>query len=352
MSTATTKWFFVANPRAGGARKLQLANLEKALRQHFPGLQFVRTKGPGDAEHQAREARRQGFQHFGVAGGDGTIHEVVNGIFADGPGHTPPGLVVYPLGSGNDWARSLGFSKKIPALLDKMQACTARHASTNTEKATSPPTTGDPRVTPGDDRIDAAKDAAPDTAYPAAVAGERLTDIGIVRYQGPDGDRQRYFCNVAGIAFDAAVAQSLSRAKQPLGRWAYLSHTLQLIFRYRAPQLHIDTAEQQWTGRFVTVNIGLQPYSGGGMQIVPHARNRSDAFALTAIRHSHPLRLLRHIYRLYNGSIAKAPFSICSFAETLTVSHEHQAAPLEADGEFLGHTPAQFFIVKNALRVP
>ena len=346
MSTATTKWFFVANPRAGGARDQQLASLEKALRQHFPALQFVRTKGPGDAEHLAREARRQGFQHFGVAGGDGTIHEVVNGIFADGPGHTPPGLVVYPLGSGNDWARSLGFSKKIPALIDKMQACSAR--PTSTTKATSPATTDDPQNAPGDDRTDATKDAA----HRADAGSARLTDIGIVRYRGADGDRQRYFCNVAGIAFDAAVAQSLSRAKQPLGRWAYLSHTLQLIFRYRAPKLQIETPEQQWSGRFVTVNIGLQPYSGGGMQIVPHARNRNDTFALTAIRHSHPLRLLRHIYRLYNGSIAKAPFSICSFAETLRVTHDQQAAPLEADGEFLGHTPAQFFIVKNALRVP
>jgi diacylglycerol kinase (ATP) len=95
----------IFNPAAGrGLAARRLDSLRRALAGR---AEFRPTQGPGHAEELAREAAREGFPLVGAAGGDGTLHEVANGLLrADRPA---TGLAVYPTGSANDYAYTLGL---------------------------------------------------------------------------------------------------------------------------------------------------------------------------------------------------------------------------------------------------
>src|SRR5262245_29633172 len=96
----------IYNPTAGyGRAKHHLDSLRRALEKD---AEFLPTRGPGHAEELALAAARVGVPLVGAAGGDGTIHEVANGLLrAERP---EAALAVYPLGSANDYAHSLGLT--------------------------------------------------------------------------------------------------------------------------------------------------------------------------------------------------------------------------------------------------
>jgi len=101
----------ILNPKAGSAG--EAAGLEEVLRRR-PGTSVHRTETAGDAERLAREALAAGAELVVAAGGDGTLNEVVNGLSADF-GRARLGLL--PLGTGNDFARSIGVPNDLEAAL-------------------------------------------------------------------------------------------------------------------------------------------------------------------------------------------------------------------------------------------
>src|SRR5688572_13743683 len=95
----------IYNPRAGRGRVGgQLARVRRLLGTR---ADFRPTSRPGEASELATRAAAEGFAVVGAAGGDGTVHEVANGLLA-APGPTPV-LAVLPLGSANDYAHALGL---------------------------------------------------------------------------------------------------------------------------------------------------------------------------------------------------------------------------------------------------
>jgi diacylglycerol kinase (ATP) len=102
----------IVNPNAGSVE--DLAALESALGR-LPGSEVLRTEAAGDAERLAHEALRDGADLVVAAGGDGTLNEVVNGLSEDF-GKARLGLI--PLGTGNDFARSIG----VPNVLEEALA--------------------------------------------------------------------------------------------------------------------------------------------------------------------------------------------------------------------------------------
>jgi len=98
---------FIVNPAAGGGRGRRAQARISAL----PGrnAELAVTRRPGDAEVLATEGAAAGFDPIVAVGGDGTVHEVVNGLLAGGA--TPPRLAMVPIGTGNDFARSVGVPR-------------------------------------------------------------------------------------------------------------------------------------------------------------------------------------------------------------------------------------------------
>jgi diacylglycerol kinase (ATP) len=113
----------IVNPVAGADQGEQwLPDLETRLRSISGTLSVAVTEGPGDAERAARQAAEAGCAHVFVAGGDGTLNEVVNGLTAVDRGSSPPVIGLVPLGTGNDFAAALGIPTDVNEALEVLQA--------------------------------------------------------------------------------------------------------------------------------------------------------------------------------------------------------------------------------------
>jgi diacylglycerol kinase (ATP) len=108
----------IVNPVSGsdaGANYLPLIN--ERLRHIVGMMDIVLTTGEGDAATAAEHAVRNGYDHLFVAGGDGTLNEVLNGVAANPDGLSQVTFGIIPLGTGNDFARALGYPEDVDEAL-------------------------------------------------------------------------------------------------------------------------------------------------------------------------------------------------------------------------------------------
>lgn len=301
-------WLIIANPAAGNGAALHLRDkIEAAFQKAGQTYEYRITEAPGHAGALAAEYISRGVRHILVAGGDGTVHEAVNGIMnqSEVPTHEVS-LGFLPLGTGCDWARTQG----IP-----MNA---------------------------------------DHALRALFSGNTvLQDIGKVTYLDPEGrPASRYFNNVAGMAFDAfIVEQTLGDSKHGWrGKIFYLLGILSCLRRYQPQHVRVEGAGFQWEGRALVVNAGICRFSGGGMSLVPEALPDDGLLDITIIEDIGPWGVIKSIYRLYDGSIYRHPRAHHRRSPWLKVHAENEVL-LECEGEWLGRVPAEFETVPGALRV-
>ena len=116
----------VMNPVSGAdtaADYLPLIN--SRLRERVGLMDIVITVAEGDAQSAAEQAIREGYDHLFVAGGDGTLNEVLNGVMAVPNGLARVTLGIIPLGTGNDFAAALGYPEDVEAALDLLVSSTA-----------------------------------------------------------------------------------------------------------------------------------------------------------------------------------------------------------------------------------
>jgi YegS/Rv2252/BmrU family lipid kinase len=301
-------WYIIVNPTAGGGAARRLwPTLEGLLQElRFPyTVQFSAAKG--HAAQLAENAVERGHRQILGVGGDGTHHEIVNGILQQKA--TSSDSVQYallPVGTGNDWARMYGLS------------C-------------------DPRTR----LIQLQNNPAP-----------RWQDVGLIEYERAGQRHLRYFANVAGFAYDAYVVHQIEKRTRPLrSRLHYLWAVGQHLMDYQPQRgciLMDDGTEIK--DRFYTINVGICKYSGGGMQFVPHAVPDDGLLALTAARNVSKIEVLMQMPRFYNGTLLQHPRIQGWQARSIRVEADSDGPLLiEADGEFLGHTPADITLLEKAL---
>jgi YegS/Rv2252/BmrU family lipid kinase len=301
-------WYIIANPAAGGGvMKKRWPEIEQLLQQMNFSYTAQFTEGRGHATRLAEDAILRGHRNLLGIGGDGTNHEIINGIF--GQSFTPPSEIRYgilPLGSGNDWARMYGIPNDPAKRLEQLQQ----------GKTT-------------------------------------VQDIGLVKYQRDGQTLQRYFVNVAGMAYDGYIGKALNENRlSTLSRLQYLAMVAQYLFKYELTEARILFDGQTVQDFFYTINIGLCRYSAGGMQLVPQAIPDDGRFALTFARRLAKWQVMLLTPRFYDGSILSHPQVEGHQTKSLRVDHMgNQPTLLEADGEFLGETPVEFTLLENALTV-
>ena len=295
-------------PRPGaGTAARRWKEIEPLLQEMGFSYTVKFTEARGHAMRLVEDGILKGYRFILGLGGDGTNHEIANGILSQTI--VPSTEITYtllPIGTGNDWARMY----RIPF---------------------------DPRK-----RLEKLR-------QPQTV----LQDVGLVRYQGAGAEQQRYFVNVAGMAYDAFLVQQMeSRPRKPKP-FLYLLLIVQYLFKYRLRPARILFEDKVVEDLLYTVNVGICKYSGGGMQLVPQAVPDDGLLALTFARNVPKLEVLLQTYRFYAGTILNHPL-IEGFNTQGPVRVEtmgSQATLVEADGEFLGTTPAVFEIREKALKV-
>jgi YegS/Rv2252/BmrU family lipid kinase len=297
---------FVVNPRAGGGvTALRWPAIAAHLTDLGVAVETRWTETPGEATAIARDAARSGERLVVAVGGDGTIHEVVNGLMAvEAVGR--PELGILPCGTGGDLIRSLG----IPRNPYEAARAFARHQT-------------------------------------------RAIDAGHVAFQGPDGQAvERHFVNVAEAGVGGAIVERVNRTTKKLGGFAtYLLGTLATVATYRPSEMAIALDDEPARSvRAWNVVIGNGGYFGGGMRILPDARVDDGWFDVLVIGDLSRRALALNLASVYPGTHLKQPGVELRRARVVTVSAQPSCL-LDLDGEQPGMTEARFTIVPSALSV-
>jgi len=227
-------YYVVANPSAKSGRgDSALREVESRLKARGVRPEIRRTQGPGDAARLAEEATRAGAACVVALGGDGMIHNVLNGILA-ARAESPPVLGVVPVGTGNDYAKMLGVPSNEP------------------ERAAEVLLAGTPRA----------------------------VDVGRIEgaARGPE-----YFCNNVGLAFLAEANAAHERNRRLPGRMSYALGGLAAWFRWRAELLTVNVDDVSLQGRFMAVHVAIGSYCGGGVNLTPEASLEDGQFHVCVV---------------------------------------------------------------------
>jgi len=296
------------NPVAGKNRDRRRSDIEavaRVLRDRGVEAQPVETQAAGSAGQQAREAVAAGCDTVIACGGDGTIHDVVQGLAGS---ETPLGVI--PLGTGNSLGNDLGLSRN-----------PVRAARTLLE------------------------------SEPRRVA------LGKLEY--PDGEHNaRYFVAIAGAGVDARMLYQMNvAAKQWGGMAAYYGEAFRLFLTHRFQRFEVEWSDRQGeihrTGVTQIMAVRLRQFGGILRWLAPDAALESDDLQLvlfrTANRVSYSLYLLRALlqkrWRTPGVELVSARDAVCRPIPGEPYSNIYA----EADGELLGGLPVRFSTVPRAL---
>lgn len=295
----------IVNPLAGWHRASQrwppLVAAAGAAARH---LETWWTHRPGQAEGLAARARREGFERVIAVGGDGTVLEVVNGLWWEPAGRLPS-LGIVPFGTGCDYVRNFDLGRDPAENL---------------------------AVALGEDLL------------PVAAGWCRLQDF-------TGKPRQRIFINVLGLGFDANLIRRFRRNSLPLrGRLPYFISGFQELLRLECYRLTGEVDREMFQDDAILAVLGLGRYFGGGLKISPGASPRGERFQVVRLKALGRLRGLGLFARLFSGRDLDHPQVRTCYGAAVRITAEPPAY-IEAEGEPVGRTPLEAAIIPGAFRL-
>jgi diacylglycerol kinase (ATP) len=302
---AKTQAKVIVNPVAGANKSTfrQWPHIQGLLRESGLSFDFQYTEGVGHASELARLAASDGYHFLVAVGGDGTIHEVANGLL-NSPNAGATTLGVVGTGTGNDFIRSMGIPR------DYIKAC-------------------------------------------QCVMGNRrsLIDVGLVEFKKNGKTTRRYFINGAGVGFDAEVTEASHRMPRLVSNTVpFVLSLLKTLPTYRNKDVKMSIDGRQEKRRVLSVIVSNGAYFGGGMRIAPQAELSDRKLDVLTIGDVGKVELLQVFPRVYKGTHITHPKVRMEKAEKITIECD-QRILLQADGELLGEGPVTFQVVPAALNV-
>ena len=323
MSNTTDKWLavvnvFAASRKAGSIWKKAAVKLEQA------GIDYKArfTGGEYNATELSRIAASNGYRKFIAVGGDGTIHDVLNGIaeyvysvadesvrFSDFT------MAVIPVGSGNDWVKSAGVARDVASAVDQI------------------------------------------------VAGKvgRQDVVRVSVYDPDDADLNKivaesYMANIGGIGLDARVCEIVNRKKERgfRGKKLYVSALLYCI-KHRVP-VHarvICDGNEVFRGKYLSMAFGIGRYSGGGMRQTSLAVMDDGLLDVTVIPDISLLTIAKEVPRLFTGTFHKVSVLTQARCRSVVILPDSgsDAEPVEVDGEVIGRAPVRMDVLEDQLNI-
>lgn len=320
MDNIEETWFIVVNPHAGSGRTAkEWKKIEKSLKDRGIRYEYRLTDCKYHATEIVLSASREGFRRFVAVGGDGTIHEVLDGImlFRDSfpasdasvsdrklPSLSDFTLAVIPVGSGNDWIRGHNVPDDVEMTLD-------------------------------------------------LIKSESFSMQDVVKVTSDSG--VSYMINIGGVGFDARVCERVNRRKDmgKRGRLLYVWSLVYNFFHYRPLPLQIDMdGKTIYSGLCFSIAVGTGKYSGGGLRQTPLAVS-DDGFAdVTVIPPLPFLKIICKVRRLFDGTFHKVKELTMGKFTTLQVRPLSVRSELvEVDGEIVGRMPVMFEVMREQIRV-
>jgi YegS/Rv2252/BmrU family lipid kinase len=268
-----------------------------AIKSHTSDYIWEETNAPGDATQIARASASEVVI---AVGGDGTIHEVANGLAG-----SAKALGIVPVGSGNDFIKNLGIPRDVRSAIALLLS-----------------------GRPG-----------------------QFVDLGHVVVDGRKSDGS-YFVNGMGVGFDAEVAVRTQSIPYLSGTALYLAAVLQTLGKYRAPDFAITIDGVKSTSRRLLIAVGNGVCAGGGFYLTPDARIDDGKLDVCSIREKTVPSILRLMPSVMRGQHRSIPGVTLTSGEAILIEASKPVA-VHADGEILGKAVRRLEIVvkAKALRV-
>ncbi len=324
-------WYAVVNIFAASKKAGKLwRNAEKCLRRDGISFTSRRTGSNGTAMNLTCAACAEGYRKFIAVGGDGTVHDVLEGIMfyiesrnlvGDNVSLSEFTLAVIPVGSGNDWIKTTGVPNDVTKAASLFRS--GRIARQDVVKVTVLET--------------------------ASLPEERTYKIS-------------YMANVGGVGLDAMVCEKVNREKMrgKRGKILYVKALLYHII-HRVPSFAkvVCDGRQVFNGPFLSMSFGIGKYSGGGMRQTPEALMDDGLLDMTIIPDLPLMKIAREAPKLFTDKFWTVPELVTSRSRTVTVVPYDAARPgkpvtgalTEVDGEVIGHAPVKFEILPDQLNV-
>jgi YegS/Rv2252/BmrU family lipid kinase len=284
-------FYVVLNPAAGrGAAGRAWPAVRAVLQGAGSRVELAETARHGHAEELAEAAARAGWAAVVAMGGDGTVHEVANGLLRAADGEvTRAALGIVPVGSGNDFSLLAGLPR---------------------------------------DPIEAAR---------RIVSGvERRVDVGRV------GDRG--FVNGVGVGLDARVAVEANRNRRLRGIGIYLWALARVLASFRAPAMRVEIDGDEVIERPLTLaTVGNGGRHGGGFWICPAAKLDDGLLDVCVCDELGKLRILRFLPKVLRGTHTGESCVHMRTARRVRITSD-TPLPVHADGEILSEAARELEI--------
>jgi diacylglycerol kinase (ATP) len=303
-------WLIVANPASGGGKvRKRWAEIERKLTENGVNFTVHFTKKRGDATEIVKNALyTEGSQNIIGLGGDGTLNEIINGIFQQ-TAVEPSSIrfTMYAAGTGNDWVKMHAIPSDLDAFIKMLKA----------EK----------------------------TAF---------QDIGQVDYLDAKGQKQQHFFgNAGGLGYDSFVVQSVESARSRFfpKKFSYMLHMMKCLWQYKAERVRIHHDGEMVEDLFYTINFGINKFSGAGMQVTPQAIKDDGLLGFTMIKNLPRWKVISYMPLLYMGKIGRAREVTLSNVKNIRIESLGKPVFCETDGEIVGSSPTEISVLARALRV-
>lgn len=272
----------ILNPMADMGQAWRAANDLRPIVAEHGGADWSGTVYPTHAAELARQAGLDGYDMVIAMGGDGTIHEVINGLMQV-PAEKRPVLGVVPIGSGNDFAYAIGAPLEA------------------------------------------------DRALAHALSGEASTiDLGLLT---DEHGRREYFDNTLGIGFDTVVTIHSHRLPLLRGFLMYLVAVIQTILLNHDPaRMQIETDGQKWEQENLMLVVCNGPREGGGFMIAPEAKIDDATLEYMLVRKVGRAMMFRLVPEFMRGTHVKFPQIKMGSCKKLSLTSERPLY-VHADGE-------------------
>lgn len=304
MTSAYGPIVLICNVRSGkgGVAKV-LPEVVAALDERGLEHEVRLTERPGHAIELARQASHDGKRFLVAVGGDGTIHEVVNGMIEnDAPIVEEPVLGVVAAGTGSDFIKTFGLPSAPTVAVSHLD---------------------------GD--------------------GSFAIDIGKIVYQENGEEVTRYFPNIAEVGIGADVVARAQRLPRWLGPTVYLAAFWLVMRKHKVAQVKVDLVDRIYEGPANNIVVANCQFFGGGMKIAPKAAP-TDGLLDIQVEHARKREAITIMPKIFKGEHLPHP-DIEEFKRVRCSVESDRPLLIEADGEVLGHTPARFEVLRDLIRL-
>lgn len=308
MKDSLNHWAIIINPKSGKKKyRKQRKYLFEMLKSKNISFEFRITHFAGHASKIARYFVENNYRNIMVLGGDGTMSEVINGVFsANIDDFSQLRIALIPRGTGNDWGRFWGltgdYKKSIEVFLN---------------------------------------------------AKTQLIDIGRVDYTMEGVPEKHFFINSLGFGLDAAVVNLTHRLKEIFGSHSimYSISLLLAVFTYKAHRVTIKSLEKELHEGMFTMNIANGCYSGGGLKQTPNALPYDGLLDVMMAKSPRFIDIITALIALFRGRLLQHPVIESFQTRTLHIQCDYHVL-MEADGIIVnGCSPYQVSILPQCIQM-